>query len=310
LSDSESKKKYIPGLATFRFKPKRDWYKSTAKRIYERESLGKKQDLIIYKDCINEMKKLPNEHIDLVIADPPFGIDFSGKEEMYNRDENNVVEGYVEVPQEEYDQFTNAWISELPRIMKRTASAFIVSGWNNLEMVLAAIRLSGLTLVNQIIWKYQFGVFTHRKFVTSHYNILFVVKDPKEYFFNKIDHYPEDVWEIAREYVPKEMKNGTKLPTELVKRFVDYGSKPGALILDPFMGNGTTAMVAKANYRHYIGYEINPLLKKIINENINSVKSGEEYQSYKTRYRNWLKEEEERLSNKYPKAYKIWKGIE
>ena len=303
------KRKYIPGKATFEFKPKNDWYKSEAKKFYERNPpKDTVWDRILYKDCIQEMQQLPTNSIDLVVADPPFGIDFSGKEEIYNRNERNVVEGYVEVPQEEYDAFTNAWISELPRIMKKTSSAYIFSGWTNLEIVLAAIRKAGLTLINQIIWKYQFGVFTHKKFVTSHYNLLFAVKNPKEYFFNKIDHYPEDVWDIAREYAIREQKNGTKLPSAIVKKCIDYGSKPGALVLDPFMGNGTTAMVAKANYRHFIGFEVNSKLKKIIEYNIASVQPGQDYQSYRARYRAWLKKEEGKLMKKYPKAYKMWKG--
>ncbi|MBD3191282.1 MAG: site-specific DNA-methyltransferase [Candidatus Heimdallarchaeota archaeon] len=255
------------------------------------------------------MQQLPKESIDLVIADPPFGIDFSGKEEMYNRKDENIVEGYVEISQEEYEPFTHAWIAELPRIMKRTASAYIISGWTNLEFILTAARKAGLTLLNHAIWQYQFGVFTWKKFVTSHYHVLLFVKDPDHYFFNKIEHYPLDVWDdIQREYQPKEKKNGTKLPTKLIQKCIDFSTKPGAIVLDPFMGNGTTAAAAKANFRHYLGFEINPNLKTIIEENLAEIELGEDYQSYNRRFKKWLKENEKRLAKKYPKAYKIWQS--
>ena len=73
------------------------------------------------------------------------------------------------------------------------------SGWTNLGDILSAVKKSGLVVVNHVIWKYQFGVFTERKFVTSHYHVLFLAKT-KNYYFNKIMHYPLDVWEINRTY--------------------------------------------------------------------------------------------------------------
>jgi len=303
----EKKKKYIPGLALFKFKPKPDWSINQAKKLYQKKQakdIG--MDTIIYKDCIEGMKQLPANCIDMIIADPPFGINFTGKEQMYNRVEGNVIDGYVEIPQEDYDQFTDAWISELPRIMTNTATAYIFSGWTNLEMVLAAARRAGLKLINHIIWKYQFGVFTQKKFVTSHYHLLLLAKDEKEYFFNKVIHYPQDVWDIKREYYYKTEKNGTKLPTDLIQKCLNFGSKPGDLIFDPFMGNGTTAEVAKANFRHYLGFEINPKLRTVIKRNINKVKIGQDYQPHKKIAKKWLDENIGLLSQKYKRAYKIW----
>lgn len=301
------KRNYIPGLALFRFKPRIDWSVKQAKRLYEKNPpMNIQWDTIHYRDCIDGMKQLPSKCIDQIIADPPFGIKFTGKEQMYNRVERNVIDGYVEVPQEEYNNFTNAWIKELPRIMKDTATAYIFSGWTNLELVLAAARKAGLFLINHIIWKYQFGVFTKKKFVTSHYHLLLFAKDENNYFFNKVIHYPQDVWDIKREYHQKKEKNGTKLPTELIQKCLDFGSKPGDLILDPFMGNGTTAEASKANFRHYIGFEINPKIKKVINQNISDIEVGQDYQPYKERAISWLQENIDWLSKKYRQAYKIW----
>jgi site-specific DNA-methyltransferase (adenine-specific) len=288
------RKKYIPGLAQLNFKPDEDWEIEEARESYEKANFPIKSDEIIYSDCISGMQKLPDSCIDLIIANPPFGIEFDGKGSQYNRDEDLVVDGYQEI-EEDYDTFTQKWISKLPRIMKETASAFIFSGWSNLSDILNALKKSDLTTINHIIWKYQFGVFTRNKFVTSHYHVLFVVKNEKNYYFNKIEHYPLDIWEINRTYSPGEKKNSTKLPLEVVTRCIDFCSRPGDLIFDPFMGNGTTAICAKANFRHYLGFEMNKNLQKIIQTNLNDVKIGENYKPYYT----YLPSKEE-IIEKYP----------
>jgi hypothetical protein len=79
----EKRRKYIPGLAAMEFKPKPDWSIEKARQMYSRRATGKNivdYDSILYEDCIEGMKRLPRSCVDLVIADPPFGIEFSGKE--------------------------------------------------------------------------------------------------------------------------------------------------------------------------------------------------------------------------------------
>ncbi len=273
---------YKAGIAALNFKPEQDWEVEDAKALYERASFPFDVDRVEFGDCIPGMQKMPACSIDLVIADPPFGIDFDGRGSQYNRKTELVVEGYKEV-QGDYDRFTMAWIAELPRIMKETASAYIFSGWTNLKDVLVAVDNAGLVVINHIIWKYQFGVFTHRKYVTSHYHVLFLAKNPIRYYFNKIEHYPLDIWDIPRTYRPGQQKNGTKLPEDVVSRCIDFSSRPGDLVFDPFMGNGTSAVCAKAKYRHFSGFELNGNLQQILDGNINLVQAGDNYVPYRTR---------------------------
>lgn len=299
-----ARKKYIPHLAEFYFKPDHSW------NIFECETLYRKKhdeyfDSVKYSDCIGEMKKMDSESVDCIVADPPFGIDFTGKESIYNRKKENVVEGYREIS--DYRNFSLEWIMELPRIMKETSSAFIVSGWTNLEYVLEAIRKAGLNLINHIVWKYQFGPFASKKFVSSHYHILWVVKNPKKYYFNRIQHYNLDVWDTIRTYKADQRKNGTKLPEGLVQRMIDFTTEPGDLVFDPFMGNGTTAITAKMNYRHYFGFEINRKMEPIIENNLSMVSVGEGFVPYDKRL---LSPEELYLENQndpdYCRAYDIY----
>ena len=302
----EKKRPYIAGVAAFRFYPNPDWSTKEAHQRFNEQSTISEEisiDTVLFEDCISGMQRLPDECIDLVIADPPFGINFNEAESLYNRDNQMIVGGYQEI-NNEYQEFTESWIYELPRIMKQHASAYVFSGFNNLENVMASARKAELETINHIIWHYQFGVFTRRKFVTSHYHILLLVKDSKNYFFHKVQHYPLDVWPILRKYKRGEKKNQTALPREVVNMCIDFSSKPGDLILDPFIGNGTTAVAAKANFRHFIGYEINANLKDIIEENINSVQLGEEYTPYATRLPSI-----EELKKKYPRAYKYLREL-
>ena len=217
---------------------------------------------------------------------------------MYNRDEKLVIEGYEETDQS-YHLFTTKWIDELPRIMKQRSSAYVFSGWTNLDAVLGAARNAGLVTLNHLIWHYPFGVYTKKRFVTSHYHIVLLVKNPRRYFFNKIENYPEDVWSVKRRYRTGLAKNATTLPLEVVTRCIDFSSKPGDIVLDPFMGNGTTAVAAKKNFRRFIGFEINKNLRTLLEKEIAKVDPGESYIPYADR----LPTKEE-LAKKYPKAYR------
>jgi len=194
------------------------------------------EDTLYVGDALTLLPRIPEGAIDLIVTDPPFAIDFKAQRLNYNRKGINVLEGYQEVPGDKYREFTRTWIREASRVLSPAGSMYIFSGWNRLRDILDGIEDAGLITVNHLIWKYQFGVFTRKKYVTSHYHILFVVKDPKHYTFNKIDHYPEDVWVINREYWKGRKKTPTKLPSSLVKKILAYSSTPEDLGFDPCLG--------------------------------------------------------------------------
>ena len=192
-------------------------------------------------DCIQGMKSVPKNKIDLVITDPPFAINFRAKKANYNRKQSRVLEGYNEISSEDYYDFTLEWMSQVHRILKESGSMYLFSGWNNLKEILMAIDDIGFHVVNHIIWKYQFGVVTKNKYVTSHYHCQYVCKkDKKRKFFpfkrfsknaksedGHSLHYQdkEDVWEIKREYWTGDKKTPTKLPAEIIEKILFYSSK-------------------------------------------------------------------------------------
>ncbi len=225
-------------------------------------------------NCIDLMSKMPDGCVDLVITDPPFAIDFKANRQNYNRNENHVLEGYNEIDSNNYLTFTLDWLSAATRVLKESGSMYIFSGWNHLKDLLIAVDQCKLTTVNHLIWKYQFGVHTKRKYVTSHYHCLYVCKNDKlrTFYpysrFNQDDrtenggsaHYrdKEDVWEINREYWSGAKKTPTKLPAKLIVKILDYSSQKGDVVLDPFLGSGQVAVVSKMKNRKYIGFEIVP----------------------------------------------------
>ncbi len=223
-------------------------------------------------NCVDGMKLISNDKIDLIITDPPFAIDFKTTKHNYNRNLYHVIDGYNDINTKNYFDFTYKWIKEAFRVLKESGSMYVFSGWNNLNDILTALDNIGFITVNHIIWKYQFGVVTRRKFVTSHYHCLYVCKnDKKRRFFPyrrfkknlKSDdggslHYKdkEDVWYIKREYWINKQKTPTKLPADLIKKILEYSSQRNDLILDPFLGSGQVAIMSKIFGRRYIGFEI------------------------------------------------------
>ena len=218
------------------------------------------------------MQEIQKNKFDLVITDPPFAINFKATKSNYNRTASRVIQGYNEILPENYYDFSVNWMSEAFRILKESGSMYVFSGWNNLKDILSALDDVGFTTVNHIIWKYQFGVVTKKKYVTSHYHCLYVCKnDKKKKFYpfsrfkkdSKTDngrslHYKdkEDVWEIKREYWTGKEKTPTKLPADLIKKILLYSSRKNDLVLDPFLGSGQVAVVSKMLGREYYGFEI------------------------------------------------------
>jgi len=242
------------------------------------------------EDCITGCQKhIKDETIDLIITDPPYGIDGDTLHKHYNRNEDFVVDGYVEVPAEEYGVFSHQWIKQAERVLKPGGSIYIVSGYTNLYHILDALKATSLQEINHIIWKYNFGVFTQTKFVSSHYHILFYEKPgKKKRTFNLTCRYGleeksednrslnykdrEDVWIINREYKPGKVKNKNELPMELLKKMILYSSNEGDSVCDLFLGGFSTAKVTIGLGRRAIGFEISP---KIFSQKIQEMKTIE-----------------------------------
>lgn len=218
--------------------------------------------------CIEGSKTyLDDNSFDLLICDPPFGINEASFDKHYARNEDVVISGYKEAP-EDYYSFSLSWISEARRVLKENGTLYIISGWTKLNDILNVIKQLNFSLINHIIWKYNFGVYTKNKWVSSHYHILMVSKTPEKITFNtscrfgennKSNRYKdmEDVFVINKQFQKETIKNKNKLPDELVKKLILYSSNKGDLVGDFFMGNFTTAYQCLETERKVKGFELN-----------------------------------------------------
>lgn len=219
-------------------------------------------------DCIQGMKQnVADDSIDLIFTDPPYGIDGNKLDVHYHRDETKVVPGYIDVAFDEYEEFSENWIKECERCLKPGGSMYIVSGYTCLIHILNALKKTSLVEVNHIIAEYSFGVSTKKKWVSSHYHVLYYVKPPITkktfntncYYSDQKDSYNDrlSVQKMNREYKPGQKKNKNQLPLKFIEKFIMYSSNRGDTVMDPFSGGFTTAKVALAYGRNFVGFEKN-----------------------------------------------------
>lgn len=241
-------------------------------------------------DCIDFLKTVPNDYIDLMILDPPFGNDetkFSFRTKK-NMDNEHIIPGYIEAPKDiSYYDFCKSWLNECYRVLKQNGTCYIINGSTyNLAECMLACKDTGFHLLDHNIWHYKNKVVpTQKKFSTSHYHILRLGKSKSGQTFNipsdddvieqnelvgspsvpyKCNGKPStydrfDVWIIDRDVNhQKEMKNINRLPMELVRKMIRYSSNPGDTVLDCFMGDFTTAYVCIQEGRNVMGCEKNP----------------------------------------------------
>ena len=222
------------------------------------------------QSCIEGMREhVADGSIDLIFTDPPYGIKGDELDVHYNRDESQVVPGYVDVPLTEYAKFSLDWIRECERVLRPGGSMYIVSGYTNLHHILNALHATGLEEINHIIAKYSFGVSTKNKFVSSHYHVLFWQKPDRgrqKRTFNSNYKYTDQkdsyhdrlsVQDMPRDYKPGQIKNKNQLSEDFIEKFVMYSSNRGDTVLDCFGGGMTTGRTALRWGRKFVGFELN-----------------------------------------------------
>jgi len=221
-----------------------------------------KTNIIYNKDCIEGMKELPDESIDLSFSDIPFNIDLPKKVKS-RRQGFDGISYKDDLSDKQYAELIGNWIEQNYRILKPHGTLVIMSGWSNLRIVLNCVNKSNFCLLNHCIVKYAFGIYTKKRFVTSHYHVLFLTKSNKVWTFNKQKKYDEDVWLMNRDLSAKKIGHPCPTTQEWIKKIVLTSSNKGDVVLDSFMGSGNTAIVCLENNRQFIGYEINPQYYKL-----------------------------------------------
>ncbi len=200
---------------------------------------------IIQGDCTQILKTFPDNSIDAIVTDPPYGIGYHGtrrkdKARRFKRIANDTAP-YV------------WWLHEAARVLKPRGALLCFTRYDTEEAFRFAMRLAGLEPKTQIIWdKVIHGVGDCRgDFGLRHENVIFAVKG-RFLFPHK---RPVSVLRMQR-LSSKRLTHPNEKPVELLQQLIEAVTRPGELVLDPFLGSGTTAVAAKALGRRYIGIEL------------------------------------------------------
>jgi DNA modification methylase len=234
-----------------------------------------KVNTIIHGDCIEELKKLPNNSIDLIFADPPYNMQL--KNALY-RPNNTKVDGVDDEWDKfssfnEYDEFCAAWLSECRRILKDSGSIWVIGSYHNIFRAGNIMLNLGFWILNDVTWYKTNPMpnFLGTRFTNATETLLWCSKGEqyKKYTFNynimkkyNGDKQMTSVWQIGLCIGEERLKgddgkkaHSTQKPEELLKRVILSTTKQGDIVLDPFFGTGTTGAVAKKLKRQYIGIE-------------------------------------------------------
>ena len=230
---------------------------------------------ILVGDCVAAMAKMPGESVDLVFADPPYNLQLQG--DLKRPDDSRV--DAVDDDWDKfssfaaYDDFTRAWLLACRRVMKPSATLWVIGSYHNIFRVGAILQDLGFWILNDVVWRKTNPMpnFRGRRFTNAHETLIWAAREPggKGYTFNyeALKAGNEDVqvrsdWTIPLCTGEERIKdaNGKKVhptqkPEALLARVMLSASRPDDLVLDPFCGSGTTGAVAKRLGRRFIGLE-------------------------------------------------------
>jgi modification methylase len=231
-------------------------------------------DRILIGDCVAELEKIPAESVDLIFADPPYNLQL--RNELKRPDDSLVDAVDDEWDQFEsfkaYDDFSRAWLNACRRVMKPTATLFVIGSYHNIFRVGTVVQDLGYWILNDIVWRKTNPMpnFRGRRFTNAHETMIWAARDRStKYTFNyeALKAGNEDVqmrsdWTFPLCTGEERLKDGsgrklhpTQKPQALLARAILAASKPGDVVLDPFFGTGTTGATAKYLGRHFIGIE-------------------------------------------------------
>jgi len=240
------------------------------------------------------MSEVDDRSIALMVTSPPYNIDIPYGNKWRKRKivKSKSVKYNDNLPENLYRNMLAQVFGETKRVLKKNGSVYlnIKNRYNGEQMIPPFWILdyfNDMYLRNIIIWNFDWGGATEKRFSSRYEFIFFFTKDRKDWVFNlenikipsvnyRPDRYktqmknPSDVWRIplVRGNVPERTGHPAQYPEKLVERIIKASTRPGDIVLDPFMGSGTTAVVAKRLKRHYIGYETNKEYIKMANRRI------------------------------------------
>jgi site-specific DNA-methyltransferase (adenine-specific) len=216
---------------------------------------------VICGDALEVMRAMPDESVDIVVTSPPYNLKNSTgngmKDGRGGKWKNaQLIHGYAShndaMPHEEYAKWQRECLSEMFRLIPNDGAIFYNHKWRVQGGLLQNREdiVSGFPVRQIIIWKRKGGINFNPGYFLPTYEVIYLIAKPKFRLALKANHFG-DVWEFSQE-----MNNPhpAPFPEELINRIIS--STTAEIVLDPFIGSGTTAIVARNLGRYYIGIDI------------------------------------------------------
>ncbi len=241
-------------------------------------------------DCLQQLKKLESETVDLVFADPPYNLQLKNQLSRPDNSKVNAVNDYWDQFNsfKHYDEFTYEWLSECKRILKKNGALWVIGSYHNIFRVGKILQDLNYWILNDVIWnkKNPMPNFRGTRLTNAHETLIWATKSEKsKYTFNyhsmktfNDDKQLRSDWSIAicngSERIQNNSKkaHSTQKPEALLYRVIMCSTKKNDIILDPFMGSGTTGAVAKKLGRNFIGIEKDKNHFKVAEQRIAKIK--------------------------------------
>jgi len=234
-------------------------------------------DQILLGDAGQMLRMLPDASVHCVFADPPYNLQLRGE---LRRPDDSLVDGVDDdwdkfTDFAAYDAFTYDWLSECRRILRKDGTLWVIGSYHNIFRIGAILQDLGFWVLNDVIWRKTNPMpnFRGRRFTNAHETMIWAARgQDSRYKFNyqSMKSLNDDLqmrsdWSLPLCTGPERLRNAhglklhpTQKPEALLHRVILASTAPGDIILDPFLGTGTTAAVAKRLHRHFIGIERHP----------------------------------------------------
>jgi len=233
-------------------------------------------DNVVLGDAMEALDNLPGGTVDLLIADPP-----------YNLSKKYAGSEFKKMDADSYRDFTETWVTKVKRLLKSTASIYVCCDWQS-SLIIGAVLGKHFNIRNRITWQREKGRGSKQNWKNSMEDVWYATVSGKGFTFNadavktrrkvhapyKVDGKPKD-WMITKDgnlrdtypsnfwddisvpywSMPENTDHPAQKPEKLIAKMILASTNPGDIVLDPFLGSGSTAVAAKKLDRRYIGIE-------------------------------------------------------